>query len=159
MSFTLMVDVQISSFYKFFTAFLVSIYGHFRTTEIALMRIERIAFIATWIVLICRGVLAGSSGVVDNCSSVSDAGDVQLIAGRFTPSFDFRDDLAVFDACVLHRHDQLLMPVNLSAAGVVGNNSECAFISPFEFAQNLLERQEVRSVFLIPIRRSDVQFT
>ena len=157
MSLTFMVDVQISSFHKFFTAFLVSLNGHFGTTEIALIRIERITSIATWIVLICRGVLAGSSGVVENCSSVTDAGNVQLIAGRFTPSFDFRDDLAVFDACVLHRHDQLLMPVDLSAAGIVGNNSECAFISPFEFAQNILERQEVSSAFRIPIRRSYVQ--
>ena len=98
MSFTIVVDVQISSFYKFFTAFLVSIYGHFGTTEIALIRIERITLIATWIVLVCRGVLAGSSRVVENCSSVTDTGNVQLIARRLTPSFDFRDDLAVFDA-------------------------------------------------------------
>ena len=104
-------------------------------------------------------MLAGSSGVVENCSSVTNACNVQLIAGRFTPSFDLSNDLAVFDACVLHRHDQLLMPVDLSAAGIVGNNSECAFISPFEFAQNILERQEVSSAFRIPIRRSYVQFT
>src|SRR4029434_11006876 len=133
--------------------------GNAGVAKIALSRIEWIMFIATWIVLICRGVLAGPSRVVENCSIVTDAGNVQLIAGRFTPSLDLSNDLAVFDACVLHRHDQLLMPVDLSAAGIVGNNSECAFISPFEFAQNLLERQEVRSVFRIPIRRSYVQFT
>jgi hypothetical protein len=113
-----------------------------------LLRIERITSIATWLVLICRGVLAGPGCVVENCSRVTDAGNVQLIAGRFTTAFDFRDDPAIFDACVLDRHDQILVPVDLSAAGVVGNNSEYASISLFKFAQNLLERQEVRSVFL-----------
>ena len=86
--------------------------------------------------------------LVENCSRVTDAGNVQLIAGRFAPSFDFRDDPAIFDACVLDRHDQLLMPVDLSAAGVVGDNTEDAFVSLFEFAQNPFERQEVGSVFL-----------
>src|SRR5688500_20325774 len=59
LSFTFTVDVQISSFDKFFTAFLVSFYGHLGTTEIALTRIERVTFIATRIALICRRVLTG----------------------------------------------------------------------------------------------------
>jgi len=114
---------------------------------------------ASWIVLIGRSVLAGPGCVVENCPGVSDAGNVQLIAGRLTAAFDLRDDPAIFYTCVLHRDDQILVPVDLSAAGVVGNNSEGAFISLFEFALNLLERQEVRSVFLNPLRRSHVQFT
>src|SRR5687767_15600416 len=85
--FTFTVDVQISSFDKFFTPFLVSLYGHLGTTKIALTRIERVTFIATRIVLICRGVLAGPGRLVENCPGVTDAGNVQLIARRFTPSF------------------------------------------------------------------------
>jgi len=124
-----------------------------------LLRIKRITSIATWIVLICRGVLAGCCCVVENCPGISDAGNVQLIACRFTPAFDLRDDPAFLYARVLHRYDQILVPVDLSAAGVVGYHPEGAFISLFEFAQNLLECQEVRSVLLIPLARSQVQFT
>src|SRR4030095_14576573 len=124
-----------------------------------LLRIKRITSITTSIVLICRSVLAGAGCFVENCSRVSDAGNVQLIAGRFTPAFDLRDDPAILYARVLDRYDQILVPVDLSAAGVVGNNPEGAFVSLFEFAQNLLERQKVRGVLLIPLARSHVQFT
>ena len=59
-----MVDVQISSFCKFSTAFLVFIYGHFGTAEIALVRNRNGSRLLHFrIVLICRGVLAGCSSL------------------------------------------------------------------------------------------------
>jgi hypothetical protein len=154
-----MVDVQTSSFYQIPTPFLVFIYRHFGTAEMAFIRIEWITSMATWIFLVRRGVLASHGGVVEDCPGVTDTGNVQLIAGRLTPALDFCDDPAVLYARVLDRYDQILVPVDLSAAGVISYHSECAFISLFEFAQDLLERQEVRRGFLGPLRRSHVQFT
>ena len=51
------------------------------------------------------------------------------------------------------------MPVDLSAARVVGDDAEYSLISRFEFAQKRFEGQEIRGVFLVPIRRLEVQFT
>jgi hypothetical protein len=51
------------------------------------------------------------------------------------------------------------MPVDLSAPRIAGDDAEYALVSRFEFAQKRFERQEIRGVFLAPIRQLDVQFT
>jgi tRNA-dihydrouridine synthase A len=48
------------------------------------------------------------------------------------------------------------MPVGLSAARVAGDDAEYALVSRFEFAQKRFQRQEIRSVFLVPIRFSSL---
>src|SRR4030095_1418395 len=148
-----------SSFCKCSATFFVFPHGNASVAKIALSRHKRIMFIASRILLIRRCMLPVCSCLVKNCSRVSDAGNVELIASRFASAVDLRDDPAIFGTRVFDRHDQHLMPFSFASTGVVGDNAENALLSLLEFAEDRFQRDKVGCVSLAPIRGSHVHFT
>jgi hypothetical protein len=88
-------------------------------------------------VLIGRCVVTGCGRIVNDRPGISDARSVQLNARGFTPTFDLRNDPAIFDTRVFDRHDQHLMPFGLSPAGVVGHDTKYSAFSLFELHEYL----------------------
>src|SRR6188474_2158108 len=92
-------------------------------------------------------------------TGISDAGNMQLIAGRFTSTLNFRNDPAILGTRVLDSHYQHLMPSSFSAASIVGNYMERSSLTFFERTDHLSQSDEIGGVVVIPVGRPDVDFT